>query len=202
MVNKEKLLKDANSYFANREYDKALFLYSQLVSLEPDNKEYKLYALFCDISGENEEKAQSFYDYYTIAKIENPENAIDAVNDLIEAYDGDMEKMMDILDDISTQATESLDAINYSDFIKLVDNRGSFREAFEDIMFSTKVAIYNKEEFCDFVEKLIDNDFKTTAESYLEGYEKYFTYDENIEKLYKKLEETDIENNNKQSSTN
>ncbi len=49
--------------------------------------------------------------------------------------------------------------------------RGSFRVAFEDIMFSTKVAIENKEDFYDFVTKLIDNGFENTAYTYLEGFQ-------------------------------
>lgn len=198
MINKEKLLKEANSYFADSQYDKALFLYSQLCSLDPGNREYALFAILCDIASESEEKAQSLYDYYTVAKSETPDLAVEIVYDFIKAYDGDVDKMMNILKDVSSNAADSLDAINYSDFIKLVDDRGSFREAYEDIMFSTKVAIYNKEEFCDFVEKLIENDFKSTAENYLDGYEKYFQYDQEIERLYKKLEET-FENGNKQS---
>ena len=56
-------------------------------------------------------------------------------------------------------------------------------------MFSTKVAIENKEDFFDFVDKLIDNDFNNTAYSYLDGFNDYFSYDIKIEELYKKLEE-------------
>jgi hypothetical protein len=55
-------------------------------------------------------------------------------------------------------------------------------------MFSTKVAIYNKEDFCNFVEQLIDNNFTTTALSYLETYNNHFAFDNQIENLYKKLE--------------
>ncbi len=69
---------------------------------------------------------------------------------------------------------------------KLIDSRGSFRVAFEDIMFSTKVAIETKEDFFDFVDKLIENDFNNTAYSYLDGFNEYFAYDTKIEELYKK----------------
>jgi hypothetical protein len=72
--------------------------------------------------------------------------------------------MMDLLKELSSSTIESLDAIRYEDFKKLlIESRGSFRIAFEDIMFSTKVAIENKDDFYDFVTKLIDNDFNTTA---------------------------------------
>ena len=76
--------------------------------------------------------------------------------------------MMGILEEIAVSNINSLEAINYSDFNKTVEQRGSFKLAFEDIMFSTKVAIDNREDFYDFVTKLIDNGFDKTAYIYLD----------------------------------
>ena len=199
MINEKRLLQEAHTFFAAKEYDKALFLYSQISSLYPQNQEYQMYAVFCDIASENEEKAIALHDYFAVAKSESLDVAIKTVENIINAYDGDQQKMMDILKDISVQVTQSLDAIEYQDFKKLVENRGSFREAFEDIMFSTKVAIENKEDFFDFVSMLIDNDFNTTAYNYLDGFNKYFTYDKKIEELYKKLERKSIDSKIQQS---
>ena len=197
MINEDRLLNEANSFFTQRKFEKALFLYSQLSSNFPQNKEYPIYALFCDIASEDEEKAISLYDYFTIVKDENLDEAIRYVEDVINAYDGDIDKMMDILKELSSSTVESLDAIRYEDFKKLIDSRGSFRVAFEDIMFSTKVAIENKDDFFDFVTKLIDNDFNTTAYTYLDGFNEYFSYDKEIERLYKKLEEKKLAVNHK-----
>ena len=197
MINESRLLNEANSFFTQRKFEKALFLYSQLSSEFPDNKEYQIYALFCDIASEDEEKAISLYDYFSIIKDENLEEAIRYVEDVINAYDGDIDKMMEVLKELSTSTVESLDAIRYEDFKKLIDSRGSFRIAFEDIMFSTKVAIENKDDFFDFVTKLIDNDFNTTAYTYLDGFNEYFSYDKEIERLYKKLEEKKLAVNHK-----
>ena len=197
MINEDRLLNEANSFFTQRKFEKALFLYSQLSSNFPQNKEYPIYALFCDIASEDEEKAVSLYDYFTIVKDENLEEAIRYVEDVINAYDGDIDKMMEILKELSTSTVESLDAIRYEDFKKLIESRGSFRIAFEDIMFSTKVAIENKDDFFDFVTKLIDNDFNSTAYTYLDGFNEYFSYDKEIERLYKKLEEKKLAVNHK-----
>ncbi len=197
MINESRLLNVANSFFTQRKFEKALFLYSQLSSEFPDNKEYQIYALFCDIASEDEEKAMSLYDYFVVVKDENLEVAIRYVEDVINAYDGDIDKMMEILKEVSSSTIESLDAIRYEDFKKLIESRGSFRIAFEDIMFSTKVAIENKDDFFDFVTKLIDNDFNTTAYTYLDGFNEYFSYDKEIEKLYKKLEEKKLAVNHK-----
>ncbi|RXK11489.1 hypothetical protein CP965_13730 [Halarcobacter mediterraneus] len=197
MINETRLLNEANKYFLDKKFDKALFIYSQLSSNFPKNREYPIYALFCDIANEDEQKAMSLYDYFSLAKEENLEEAIKYVEDLINAYDGDMDKMMEILKELSSSTIDSLDAIKYEDFKRLIESRGSFRIAFEDIMFSTKVAIETKEDFFDFVDKLIENDFNSTAYSYLDGFNEYFSYDSKIEELYKKLEEKKIATNHK-----
>lgn len=197
MINSHRLLDEANSHFVNKDYDKALFIYSQLVSQNPNNKEYKLYAIFCDIASEDEAKAISLFDYFTISKDDDMEKAIKYAEDVIHAYDGDVEKMMGVLKELTNSTIDSLDAIKYEDFKQLVITRGSFRIAFEDIMFSTKVAIESKEDFFDFVKNLIDNDFNTTAYSYLDGFNEYFSYDTKIEELYKKLEDKKLDINHK-----
>lgn len=197
MVNEKKLLNDANNYFLDKEFDKAMFIYAQLSSIFKYNKEYPIYALFCDIANDDENKALSLFDYFTVAKDKDIDEAIAYVHNVIDAYDGDIDKMMDMLKDLTTSTVDSLDAIKYDDFKTLIESRGSFRVAFEDIMFSTKVAIDSKDDFFDFVTKLIENDFNTTAYSYLEGFNEYFAYDSKIEELYKMLEEKKIATSHK-----
>jgi len=181
------ILQQAHSYFTAKYYDKALFLYSQIVSESPDNVEYKLYCLFCDLGFDNDEKAQTLFDYFIIAKEEDFEAAVKYVDDVINAYDGDNAKMLDLLKDISDTNVESLNAIEYDDFMELVKSRGSFKEAYQDIMFSTKVAITTKDDLLDFIDKLIENNFDKTAYSYLDGFNEYFSYDEALTELYERL---------------
>ncbi len=197
MINIKDVLEEAHGYFANQEYDIAIFLYSQVLSCEPHNTEYKIYPILCDIGSENSEKAQALFEYFTIQKELNQDNALESIKEAISAYDGNNELMMKIFKDFSIQTIESLDAIDYSDFLNLVDSRGSFREAYEDIMFSTKVAIKSKKDLIDFIEQLIDNDFNTTAYSYLDNFQKLFTFDDDISKLYEKLGGKSLENSQK-----
>jgi len=194
MTNEEKVLKDAHSYFAAAEYEKALFLYSQVLSQDTENIEYQLYCIFCDLGYESEEKAQTLFDYFIIAKDEDFDAAVAYVNDVIEAYDGDGSKMMDLLKDISATNVETLNAIEYTDFMQLVQNRGSFKEAYQDIMFSTKVAITSKDDLLDFIDKLIENNFDKTAYSYLDGFNEFFSYDDDLTKLYERLGKKNIDN--------
>ena len=197
MINENRVLNEANSLFTQRKFDKALFLYSLLISNFPNNEEYPIYALLCDISIEDENKAIALFDYFFLLKKDDPKEAISYIKNVINAYDGDIEKMMDLLKELNLTTVNQLEAINYEDFQLLIKQRGSFKVAFEDIMFSTKVAIENKDDFFDFVTKLIDNDFNTTAYTYLDGFNEYFSYDQEIEKLYKKLEEKKIAVNHK-----
>ncbi|MEA3383581.1 MAG: tetratricopeptide repeat protein [Campylobacterota bacterium] len=196
-LQKEEILKQAASLFTAKEYDKALFLYSQVLSLNPTNIEFKLYCMMCDIASENEEKAQSMFDYFTVAKDANFDEAVKYIEEIINAHDGDNEKMMTLLKDISLSNVESLNAIEYNDFMKLVESRGSFKEAYQDIMFSTKVAITSKTDLIDFINKLIDNNFNSTAYNYLDGFNEFFSFDQDFGKLYEKLGASEIENNAK-----
>ncbi len=195
MIRIEELLKQAHSYFSAKQYDKALFLYAQVSSTDPKNIEYQIYCLLSDLGFENDKKAQSLFDYFIVAKDENFNDAVTHVQDVISAYDGDNEKMMNVLKDMSHTNVEALDAIEYKDFQELVQSRGSFKEAYQDIMFSTKVAITSKDDLIDFIDKLIENNFSNTAYTYLDGFNEFFSYDEELTALYKKLERKNIENN-------
>ncbi|MCT7527539.1 hypothetical protein N5T79_00080 [Aliarcobacter cryaerophilus] len=198
MINENRVLNEANSLFTQRKFDKALFLYSLLISNFPNNEEYPIYALLCDISVEDENKAIALFDYFFLLKKDDPKEAISYIKNVINAYDGDIEKMMDLLKELNLTTVNQLDAINYEDFQLLIKQRGSFKVAFEDIMFSTKVAIEKKEDFYDFVTKLIDNGFNNMAYNYLEGFQDYFFQDKEIVKLYKRLEEKQNETKHKQ----
>ena len=198
MINENRVLNEANSLFTQRKFDKALFLYSLLISNFPNNEEYPIYALLCDISIEDENKAIALFDYFFLLKKDDSKEAISYIKNVINAYDGDIEKMMDLLKELNLTTVNQLEAINYEDFQLLIKQRGSFKVAFEDIMFSTKVAIEKKEDFYDFVTKLIDNGFNNMAYNYLEGFQDYFFQDKEIVKLYKRLEEKQNETKHKQ----
>ncbi len=195
MVKIDELLKQAHSLFTAKQYDKALFIYSQVISLTPTNTEYQIYCLLCDIGFESDEKAQSLFDYFTVSKDVNFDEAVKHVTDVVNAFDGDNEKMMQLLKDISNTSVETLNAIEYDDFMDLVQSRGSFTEAYQDIMFSTKVAITKKDDLVDFINKLIDNNFNKTAYNYLDGFNEFFSYDEDLTQLYEKLERKKLDNN-------
>ena len=197
MIDIKKLLDKAHGLFVAQEYDKALFLYSQVSNTNPTNLEYQIYALFCDIASEDPQRAQNLFDYFSVQKDENFEEAIQYVQDNINAFDGDNETLAKIIQDITLQTVETLEAIDYKDFLELENARGSFKKAYEDIMFSTKVAIQSKENLVDFINKLIENGFDTTAYTYLDVFNDIFIYDKDLTELYEKLESKNIDNTHK-----
>jgi len=197
MINKEDLLQKAHGFFLSEQYDKALFLYSRVSSLDPSNKEYQIYALFCDLSSDNNEKAQELFEKFLILKEDDINEAIKYVEDEIATFDGDNELLLQMIEDVSIQTVESLDAIDYQDFLRLEKDRGSFKRAYEDIMYSTKVSITKKEDLVDFINKLIEHGFNSTAYTYLDGFNEVFSYDKDLTDLYEKLESKKIENKHK-----
>ena len=89
---------------------------------------------------------------------------------------------------------EYTDGIRYSDFLNLVESRGSFKKTFEDIMFSTRVVITNKDEFIDFVTKLSKEDFDEMALKYLDASVHLFGNDQDVLALYHVVKDNSSEN--------
>ena len=83
MINENRVLNEANSLFTQRKFDKALFLYSLLISNFPNNEEYPIYALLCDISIEDENKAIALFDYFFLLKKDDPKEAINYIKNVI-----------------------------------------------------------------------------------------------------------------------
>ncbi len=189
-LTKEKLKAKAEDYFFKGEYDKALRNFSLALLEYPEDKELQICAILTDMANENEEKAQTIYEYYQITKEIEEENAEEIIESLIESMDFDIDILNKLLDN-GYLANEYQDenSINYNDFIQLVQDRGSFKIAYEDIMFSTKVLINSKDDFIDFLDRLIDNDYVDTAFSYGEVAITLFPKDIKLQNILHKIKE-------------
>lgn len=78
------------------------------------------------------------------------------------------------------------EALSYMDFLQSEKELG-FKKSFENVIFATKLVISNKNDFLDFLEKLLDNGYKETTLNYLESVSEYFVGDEKFLKLQEKL---------------
>lgn len=182
-VNQELLLQRAEAEFLNGDYAKALRSYGLILKDYPTLDEAKIGVYLSDLGIESQEEAQALFDYYQVIKNEQ-DNAVDIIDGIIENLDSSKKKIQELLVDPVEEQVEYSDGIRYSDFLKLVESRGSFKETFEDIMFSTKVVITNKDEFIDFVTQLSKEGFDEMALGYLDASTSLFGDDQDILALY------------------
>jgi len=182
-VNQDLLLKRAEHEFLQGDYANALRSYGLILKDYPTLDEAKIGVYLSDLGIESEEEAQALFDYYQMIKSEK-ENAVDIIDGLIENLDSSKHKLQELLVEPLEEQIEYGDGIRYSDFLELVKSRGSFKKTFEDIMFSTKVVITNKDEFIDFVTQLSREGFDEMALGYLDASTHLFGNDQDILALY------------------
>lgn len=177
------LLQRAEHAFLKGDYANALRSYGLILKDYPTLDEARVGVVLSDLGIESEEEAQALFDYYQMIKSEK-ENAVDIIDGLIETLDSSKHKLQELLVAPWEEQVEYSDGIRYSDFLALVESRGSFKKTFEDIMFSTKVVITNKDEFIDFVTKLAREGFDEMALGYLDASVSLFGNDQEILALY------------------
>jgi len=182
-ISQDLLLKRAEHEFLQGDYAKALRSYGLILKDYPTLDEAKIGVYLSDLGIESEEEAQALFDYYQMIKSEK-ENAVDIIDGLIENLDSSKHKLQELLLEPIEEQIEYSDGIRYSDFQDLVKSRGSFKKTFEDIMFSTKVVITNKDEFIDFVTHLATEGFDEMALGYLDASASLFGNDQDILALY------------------
>ncbi len=190
MMNKKenkKILDRAENLFYRGDYSEALRMYGILLKDYPDLEEARIGAILSDIALENDEEAQALFEYYQVLKEEEQEGAEQIIEEMIGSLDSALEKISDLLEGGALARDESINGITYKDFKELVELRGNFRRAFEDIMFSTKVVITEKEDMLDFLHKLVENGFNEMAMRYIESAAVAYPGEEKIKDLIEKI---------------
>jgi len=182
-INQDLLLERAEREFLKGDYVNALRSYGLILKDYPALDEAKIGVFLSDLGVESEEEAQALFDYYQVIKDEQ-ENAVDIIDGMIDNLDSSRKQLQELLLDPVEEQVEYSDGIRYSDFLALVESRGSFKKTFEDIMFSTKVVITNKDEFIDFVKQLSNEGFDEMALGYLDASTHLFGNDQDVLALY------------------
>ncbi len=182
-INKNSLLKRAEEQFVNGQYSQSLQSYGLLLKDHPDLGEAKVGVYLSDLGLESEDDAQALFDYYQIIKSEK-EDAVEIIDNIIHTLDNSKNSLQELLIDPIQEQIDYGDGIRYDDFLELVESRGNFKRAFEDIMFSTKVIISNREEFIDFIKHLAQEGFAGMAVNYLDSASNTFGNDQEIYALY------------------
>ena len=182
-VSQNLLLQRAEGEFLKGDYQNALRSYGLILKDYPALDEAKIGVYLSDLGTESENEAQVLFDYYQVIKTEKV-NAVDIIDGLIDSLDTSKQYIQELLLNPVKEQVEYGDGIRYSDFLVLIENRGSFRQAFEDIMFSTKVIITEKDEFIDFVTQLSNEGFDEMALNYLDATTSLFGDDQDVLALY------------------
>ncbi len=185
----EKILERAENYFYSGEYEEAMRIYGLLLKDFPNLQEARIGAILSDIANENDEEAQALFEYYQVLKSEDNENAEKIIEEMIVSLDDALEKISTLLDGTLLGKDEYVNGISYEDFKELVRQRGSFRRAFEDIMFSTRVVITDKKDLLDFLQQLVNNGFNDMAMRYIEGVALAYPGEEKLQDLIKKMKD-------------
>ncbi|PNV84076.1 MAG: hypothetical protein C0627_02675 [Sulfurimonas sp.] len=186
-ISKHKILSQAKDSFSKSDYKNALEKFAAVLQNFPNSKEAYNGVILAEMALSGEGGAEALFDYYEILKEEDKEQADIIMSDILQNMDGSMERLSEVFAQPIRDRIELEDGILYKDFKALIDEGESFKETFENIMFSTRVIITQKEDFVDFLENLIEHGFAEMALSYLENALSVYPSDALLRKLLKKL---------------
>jgi len=181
------LLTRAEEQFSLGKYENALTTYGLLLKEYPTDSDAQVGVFLCDIGMESGEEAQALFDYYQIIKNEQ-DNAGEVMVDLLSTLDISKDQVSELVK-TEIDKVEYKDGIGYQDFLRFIDERGDFKIAFEDVMFSTRVILKNREEYILFIEALIEKGEDSLALQFLDSSSSSFPKDQEIYALYHKLKE-------------
>lgn len=186
-ISKYKTLTQAKESFTKSDYKNALEKFAAVLQNFPNSKEAYNGVILAEMALSGEGGAEALFDYYEVLKEEDKEQADVIMGEILQNMDGSLERLREVFSEPLRDRIEFEDGILYKDFKDLVDESGDFKEIFENIMFSTRVIITQKEDFVDFLDKLIEHDFAEMALTYLENALSVYPSDQLLRKLLKKL---------------
>ena len=186
-TSKFKTLTQAKDSFSQADYKNALEKFAYVLQNYPNSKEAYNGVILSEMAMSGEGGAEALFDYYEILKEEDQEAADSIMGDILQNMDGTLEKLGEIFAEPLRERIELEDGILYQDFKNIIERGESFKDTFENIMFSTKVIITEKADFIDFLENLMDHGYADMALSYLENALSVYPSDVLLRKLLKKL---------------
>jgi len=168
-VNKYKTLATANDSFSKADYAQALRNYALVLKDFPNSKEAFNGAILAEMAMSGESTAIALFDYYEVLRRENAEEADAIMSEILTTMDGTMEELSELIGNPVRERIELENGITYAEFKMIVEEDGDFKKIFENIMFSTRVIITEKEDFLDFLEQLVAHGFTEMAMAYVES---------------------------------
>lgn len=186
-VNKYKTLALANESFNQENYEEALRQYAQVLQDYPESKEAFNGAILAEMAMSGEEAAEALFDYYEVLREEDAEQADTVIAEILQTMDGTVDQLTSLFNEPVRQRLDYEDGILYDDFRQLVREQGDFKTIFENIMFSTRVLITEKEEFIDFLSQLNRHGYHKMAMNYIETALSMYPNDDQLRALLRDI---------------
>ena len=158
--------------FNKGEFDAAASYFSLAYDKKPDKKLLFLIML-CSLAKTRRDEAMTLFEIFKL-------------KDKLGMSPGDLEEILGALEARfdRDEDLEVQNAISYADFMDAV-KRGGFKSTFEDIMFSTRVMIDNRDDFLEFLQNLIIE----MGLNYIESAAAMFAGDERLNALVREINE-------------
>ena len=191
-VNKYKTLANANDSFTKAEFEQALRNYALVLKDFPNSKEAYNGAILSEMAMSGEASAIALFDYYEVLREEDAEQADIIISEILDTLDGSMDELTQMMSAPLKNAIAFENGISYDDFKMLVSQEGDFKKIFENIMFSTRVIISEKEDFLDFLEHLVAHGFEEMALSYVDSALSVYKNDPKLTEIFNTITEKGV----------
>ncbi len=186
-INKFKALTTANDSFNKADYAQALRNYALVLKDHPNSKEAYNGAILAEMAMSGELSAVALFDYYEVLRSENADEADLIMSEILSSMDGTLDEIAQLISNPSKHRVELENGISYTEFKMLVEEEGDFKRIFENIMFSTRVIITEKEDFLDFLEELVAHGFSEMAISYVESALSVYKNDPKLTRVFEMI---------------
>ena len=161
--------------FSHGEFELAK-LYFSLAYEQKGGEELLFLIELCQTAQLDRDEATMLFEFYRL----KPQNdlcelfkILNSINEKI-AHEADVEP------------GEEIPVIAYADFMRAVGQKG-FKDAFESIIFSSKIAISGRSEMIEFLENLIENGYYEMGLNYVESSAAAYAGDQRFEALMQKI---------------
>lgn len=177
--------------FRKRQYLRVLEILScaNIFLGELNTKQSLYFTMLCmlsDMALEYEDEARALFEYYQVIHNKNNLEAEEIVLEMIENFDKNLYALNLAIWSLQEAEIDKNDGILYEDF-EVHSAKVGFKEAFEDLMFSSKIIFTNKNEFLFFVRNLVKFGFEDIAINYFENAGNLLFYDKDFMRLYRKI---------------
>jgi tetratricopeptide (TPR) repeat protein len=178
--------KRAIESFEKKDFFTAKTLYALAFNEDEEDFDVKAGLILCSLADEYTDEISSLFEFYSIANVLDQKNAYENLLNIVDAIEQG-EAIDDIYNFNIEHQLANDEGISYEEFLLLVDESGDFKSVFNNVFFSTKVVITQKNDFFDFVNRLIENDYIDMALSYIENANNVFPSDDRLRELLDKI---------------